>query len=93
MAMTKSDIIAITKGLAGPVKELVARSIEPLEARLAELEAGGIRYAGTWQRALAYKRGSCVTHDGSMFVALRDTPEGEKPGASDYWQLAVKGTR
>lgn len=68
--------------------------LSALSARIEELEAGGVRYAGTWQRAMAYRKGSVVTSDGGMWVALRDTSEGEKPGdAPDAWQLAAKSAR
>jgi hypothetical protein len=65
-----------------------------LSARIEQLEAGGIRYAGIWQRALPYGKGTVVTSGGGMWVALRDTSEGERPGdAPDAWQLAAKAAR
>ncbi len=65
-----------------------------LSARVEQLEAGGIRYAGTWQRALPYRKGTVVTSGGGMWVALRDTAEGEQPGkALDAWQLSAKSAR
>lgn len=65
-----------------------------LSARIEQLEAGGVRYAGTWQRAMPYRKGTVVTSGGGMWVALRDTCEGEKPGdARDAWQLAAKAAR
>lgn len=68
--------------------------LSALSARIEELEAGGVRYAGTWQRAMAYRKGSVVTSGGGMWAALRDTREGEKPGdAPDAWQLAAKAAR
>jgi hypothetical protein len=65
-----------------------------LSARVEQLEAGGVRYAGIWQRALPYPKGTVVTSGGGMWVALRDTSEGEKPGdAPNAWQLAAKAAR
>lgn len=65
--------------------------IDDLERRLEELEAGGIKYRGSYQRACAYKKGDTITHAGSMWVALKAVPEGIAPGSShDHWQLAVK---
>lgn len=65
-----------------------------LSARVEQLENGGIRYAGTWQRALPYQRGTVVTSSGAMWVALRDAAEGEQPGkVLDAWQLAAKAVR
>ncbi|MGO6787613.1 transposase [Rhizobium ruizarguesonis] len=68
--------------------------LKALAARIEQLEAGGVRYAGTWQRAMPYRKGSVVTSGGGMWAALRDTSEGEKPGdAPDAWQLAAKAAR
>jgi hypothetical protein len=68
--------------------------LKALAARIEQLEAGGVRYAGTWQRAMPYRKGSVVTSGGGMWVALRDTSEGERPGdAPDAWQLAAKAAR
>lgn len=68
--------------------------LSALSARVEQLENGGIRYAGTWQRALPYQRGTVVTSNGGMWIALRDTSEGERPGdAPDGWQLAAKAAR
>ncbi len=56
-----------------------------------ELEGHGIKYAGVHQKALSYPRGSAVTSSGSLWIALRDTREGEQPGkVPDAWQLAAK---
>ncbi|TLX14462.1 transposase [Rhizobium sp. MHM7A] len=65
-----------------------------LSARIEQLEAGGVRYAGIWQRALPYRKGSVVTSDGAMWIALADTPEGVVPGSDpSIWQLAAKSAR
>ncbi|MYZ47327.1 transposase [Propylenella binzhouense] len=62
-----------------------------LSDRIAALEAGGIRYEGVHQRAIGYRRGSVVTQDSAMWVALRDTQPGEIPGeAKAAWQLAAR---
>lgn len=71
-----------------------AMKLKALSARIAELEAGGVRYAGIWQRALPYRKGSVVTSDGAMWIALADTPEGVVPGSDpSIWQLAAKSAR
>ncbi|MGR9204113.1 transposase [Rhizobium leguminosarum] len=68
--------------------------LKALAARIEELEAGGVRYAGTWQRAVGYRKGTVVTSGGGMWTALRDTAEGEQPGkALDAWQLSAKSPR
>jgi hypothetical protein len=84
-----------------PLREQIAASgdgktrLAALEARIAEVEKGGLEYCGTHQRALPYRRGSCITHNGSLWIALRQVEIGEagpseNPGA---WQLAVKAGR
>ncbi|MGO6843938.1 transposase [Rhizobium ruizarguesonis] len=80
--------------LIAGVTASTAAKLKALSARVEQLENGGIRYAGTWQRALPYGRGSVVTSGGGMWAALRDTSEGERPGdAPDAWQLAAKAAR
>jgi hypothetical protein len=69
-----------------PLKEKIAA----LESRIAEFEKSGVRYCGVYQRANEYKRGSAVTADGSMFVAVVDVAPGERPGWSQDWVLSVK---
>ena len=68
-------------------------TIDALRQRVEALEAGGISYAGTYQRAMPYSRGAMVTHKGSMWAALKSVPAGVEPGDPDHWQLAVKAGR
>ncbi|MBY5849713.1 transposase [Rhizobium leguminosarum] len=80
--------------LIAGVTASTAAKLKALSARIEQLEAGGVRYAGTWQRALPYRKGSIVTSGGGMWAALRDTAEGEQPGkALDAWQLSAKSAR
>ncbi|MGR9156741.1 hypothetical protein [Rhizobium leguminosarum] len=66
--------------------------MKTLAARVAELEPGGVRYAGRYQRALEYRRGSVTTFAGSMWIALDDVPAGVQPGSNvALWQLSQKG--
>jgi hypothetical protein len=77
--------------IVSAVKDYIRRRVEPLEERIAALESHGIKYAGAYQRAVSYRRGTVVTSDGAMWVALRDTTEGERPGkVHDAWQLSAK---
>lgn len=67
------------------------RKLDALAARVAELEAGGLIYCGVFQDSHArYRKGAVVTHAGSAWIALRETQEGEEPGSSRAWQLAIK---
>ena len=44
-----------------------------------------------WQRSQTYGKGHVVTHDGSMFTAVRNVADGEQPGkVIDAWQLSAK---
>ncbi|MGO6667959.1 transposase [Rhizobium ruizarguesonis] len=80
--------------LIAGVTASTAAKLKALSARIEQLEAGGVRYAGTWQRALPYRKGTVVTSGGGMWAALRDTAEGEQPGkALDAWQLSAKSAR
>lgn len=62
-----------------------------IEKRLDHIEknGGAMVYRGVFQRAMSYEKGNMVTHQGSAWIALRDTDA--KPGDGDAWQLAVKG--
>lgn len=76
------------------VADAFTEAFQALKARVAVLESRGIEFCGTWQRACEYRRGSVVSADGAMWVALRDTVDGEAPGkAPDAWQLTVKSAR
>jgi hypothetical protein len=46
-----------------------------------------------WQRAVEYTKGSVVTWDGNMFVAVKDTQPTDQPMTCDSWQLCVKAGR
>lgn len=71
-------------------KELRSRDsrIAELEARLAQVEAGGIKYLGVWKPDTLYAKGSFATRQGSVWHANCETFA--TPGASPDWTLAVK---
>ena len=46
------------------------------------------KYRGVWTAANEYGEGDVATHDGSAFIAKKDTRD--KPGTNDSWQLFVK---
>src|SRR5690606_33275029 len=79
--------------LADAIKDYIDRGFAAVGERLSALEASGIKYSGTWQRAADYSRGSVVTDGGSSWVALRNNT-GTRPGSDpDAWQLMVKAGR
>jgi hypothetical protein len=69
-----------------PLKDEIAQ----LKARIAELEATGIKFVGSYQRAAEYRRGDVTNHEGAMWVATCAVPVQEVPGKSVCWQLTVK---
>jgi hypothetical protein len=79
-------IVEQVRDATTPLKEEITK----LKDRRAEIEGKGVEYSGTFQRAVQYRRGQMVTHDGSLWAAINDTEPNEIPGESSRWQLAVK---
>ena len=70
-------------------RDCAHRRIDQLENRIKELEASQTKYEGIWEAGKAYRKGTLVTHSGSIFHANTDSPL--KPGTPNSgWQLAVK---
>jgi hypothetical protein len=86
-------VSAIAAGFAPVIREFVAKSIEPLLARIKELEtsAANFKYVGVFKQGQACAAGNFATHDGSVWHANTDTVE--VPGKGSDWQLAVKRGR
>lgn len=72
--------------------ECLENQLKNLSEKAAELEDRGLKYCGTWQRALDYRRGDCVTHKGSLWTAVKATNKAPDEAASD-WQLSAKGAQ
>lgn len=94
------EIVAEVRGFVEREAKVLVERLDALERRLAEVEAGGIKYFGVWQAAGAYKRGALVTHRGSVWHANTDAAPGDEPGAAvkdgataRTWTLAVKAGR
>lgn len=83
-----AELVRLLRGGLAPLVD----EIRALRARVHDLESRGIKYCGTWQKALDYKRGDVVTHAGSAWVALAEQTRAE-PGATGGWQLMVKAGR
>jgi hypothetical protein len=71
------------------LKELEARLKECAD-RVAAVELSGLKYAGAWQKANGYSRGSVVSYGGSAWCCTKDHEQPEQPGAGLAWQLLVK---
>lgn len=78
------------KVLLPTIGRYVEAQVKPLRKRIEELEASGIKYVGTYQRAAEYRRGDVTNYDGAMWVATCAVPPQEVPGKSVCWQLSVK---
>ncbi len=86
MQSRHSELDALFVALLGELRSL--------SLRVQEIEARGLSYEGTFQRAQSYRRGSAVTHGGSLWIALRQVEAGETPGITHgAWQLAAKAAR
>ncbi|QPB21339.1 hypothetical protein [Rhizobium sp. 007] len=59
----------MTKGEAYQLLDALKSVLLEHKGRLDALEASGIKYCGTWQRALPYRKGMVVTSAGSMWTA------------------------
>jgi len=57
-----------------------------------EVKLSAILYDEVWQEK-AYEAGDCVTWDGSMWIAVKDTQPTDKPGESSAFRLSVKRGR
>lgn len=90
--MNENDQKNLLSSIGKFVRDEIGKAVEPLKARIAELESKGIAYVGTYQRAAEYRRGDVVSFDGAMWVATCATPPHEVPGKSVCWQLSVKSS-
>lgn len=78
--------------MASAQAKLMAAAMRALEARIAELEKAPLRYDGPHETGKTYRKGTFVTHAGSVWHANRRTAA--KPGdGSDDWTLAIKRGR
>jgi hypothetical protein len=68
--------------------------VAALETRIAALEAAqkNFGWRGVYKQGEIYPAGAWTTHDGSLWIAERDTMD--RPGSADSgWKLAVKKGR
>ena len=69
--------------------------IKRLEDRVKELEErpAGLDYKGTYKPDYSYGKNMGVTHQGSLWIALKDKPTKEPGEPNSGWQLACKKGR
>ncbi|QHE85886.1 hypothetical protein [Hydrogenophaga sp. BPS33] len=68
--------------------DLIREVVEPLEKRLATLEANPVQYDGPHESGKVYGKGMFVTHEGSLWHCNYRTAS--RPGDGQAWTLAVK---
>lgn len=87
----KLDTKRLADTLVGGAKKYIDKALDDFNDRLAALETAEnqMRFMGTFQRAIDYRKNNLLTHDGSLWIALKDAPAG-KPSASEDWQLVAK---
>lgn len=85
------DIMEYSRSLG----EVIREAIKPLKDRIAALEGEvaerGIRFRGYWRDGLTVRKGDCITNDGSLWVAVRDTDEAPNSSSPDWCLAARKG--
>ena len=91
--MSKAD-----DALLEAIGEAIGRSLAPLVERIDKLEAGGVKYLGTWQRDKDYPVGSLVSYGGSLWHANvmsrgHKPSDAEMPAIGRLWTLCVKRGR
>lgn len=79
--------LQLLESTIGDLRKMMEAAVD-LDNRVKSIEDRGIRYRGIYQRSDDYRRGDLVTHQGSMWHAIRETRE--EPGMSIDWQLTVK---
>ena len=87
------DVGAIADAAIGIIKPLAAR-LDALEKEWErEKGVGNVRWRGTYKQSEIYRSGELLTHDGGLWVALRDsaqTPGRPPEGQPAAYQLVVK---
>ena len=68
----------------------IVRQVNSLTARLADLEARSVHFAGVWKAGTSYDVNALVVHFGATWISLCPT-SGERPGSDGaIWQLTAK---
>ena len=67
------------------------KQIDELKAQVAELQAGGVKFSGNYQRGNEYKCGEMCSYDNSIWCAIVDVKPMEIPGKCGAWQLTIRG--
>jgi hypothetical protein len=85
---TRNDALGLEE-IGAAVGATMRPIIEKLEARVAMLEQGLARHAGSWRAGRSYAAGEFCTRSGSLWHCRKDFASGA-PGESPDWKLVVK---
>lgn len=69
----------------------MAERLERLESSVAELADHGFHYRGYWRDGKSAKRNYAFTHNGSLWIAMRDTSDTPSNDSLDWNVIARKG--
>jgi hypothetical protein len=87
---------AIGGAIIGGIRKALAPRdlrLSALEARVAAVEAKGLKYVGTWETNKMYHLGDATTAQGSLWIC-REAHFASQPDINHtYFQLAVKKGR
>jgi hypothetical protein len=89
--ITKRDFDHFQEFLGKSICEELAKR----DARIAELEARpvGVDYKGVYRKGCSYTRNQAVSHQGSLWIAVKDYPEKEPGEPNSGFRLSVKKGR
>jgi hypothetical protein len=80
----------------GPIiKQAIDAAVAPLKIELRDVKEelrdvkANFCYKGVWKTDEIYKVSNSVTDGGQIFIAMRNS-QGQRPGFSDHWRLAVR---
>jgi hypothetical protein len=73
----------------------IAAELAKRDERIAELEARpvGVDYKGVYRKGCSYTRNQAVSHQGSLWIAVKDYPEKEPGEPNSGFRLSVKKGR
>lgn len=86
--MNKNSPYFDAEAFGAAMGDLIREAVEPIEKRLAALEACPMHYDGPHETDKVYSKGMFVTHDGSLWHCNYKTAS--RPGDGPAWTLAVK---
>jgi hypothetical protein len=67
--LTRTDIAGLMRGISSPIREAIAKALDPLLDRIAALEARpSMQDKGVWTAGTVYEPGDVCSHHGSGWV-------------------------